>query len=124
MKFKGEVIMDENLIQCATLMLHQTEQLNDNYKPSEVDMKASGVWEVNKNDKLYVFLLSSGPYQLLAIYEYDHNSMRRVTDDLFQSVTANNETPEQWLMRAMAEAYEGACGKEDRLYQRMPPRKV
>ena len=74
---------DDQLIKCAALM----------YDGDDVDTESSGVFEVSANDNLYVLLLSYA-HKVAAVYEYSTdeeddgiNTMRRVSEEYFQSVT-------------------------------------
>jgi hypothetical protein len=74
---------DGNLIRFAALM----------YDGDDVDTESSEVFEVSANDNLYVLLLSYA-HKVAAVYEYstdeedhDMDTMKRVSEEYFQSVT-------------------------------------
>ena len=97
---KYEVNDDDQLIQCAALMYGDAQ---------DVDTEASGVFEVSANDNLYVMLLSF-KHKVAAIYEYstdeeddDMNTMRRVSEDYFRSVTAGKDMDAAAWLRNVCE---------------------
>ena len=90
---------DDQLIQCAALMYGDAQ---------DVDTESSGVFEVSANDNLYVILLSYA-HKVAAIYEYstdeedDMNTMRRVSEDYFRSVTARKDMDTAAWLAAVCE---------------------
>jgi hypothetical protein len=97
---------DDQLIQCAALMYGDAQ---------DVDTESSGVFEVSANDNLYVILLSYA-HKVAAIYEYstdeeDMDTMRRVSEEYFTSVTASKQRPSAWLAAVCEECDCPMCNR-------------
>ena len=97
---------DDQLIQCAALMYGDAQ---------DVDTESSGVFEVSANDNLYVIVLSYA-HKVAAIYEYstdeeDMDTMRRVSEEYFTSVTASKQRPSAWLAAVCEECDCPMCNR-------------
>jgi|GEM_PF-6253441 len=104
----SEFVDDDQLIQCAALMYGHAQ---------DVDTESSGVFEVSANDNLYVILLSFA-HKVAAIYEFsrdeedDMDTMRRVSEEYFQSVMAWKDMDgAAWLRKVCEECDCPICNR-------------